>query len=97
MNTSSDYFQLKCVVPAVAARINCVSEQTRLIPGTVGRMMQVLTLQEARLFLADFEDPMMIRIADAGDFVVSASQLHANSIWLNNSEYQHIRRSEHKP
>lgn len=79
-------------MPAVAARINCVCERARLIPGTVGRVLKRMSSVEARLFLAEIADPVLVRIPEAGDFVVSAGVLEKNSIWFSNTDYQKIRR-----
>ena len=96
MNTTGCYFKVKSTLLAVAARINCVSEEAKLIPGTIGRAMKRLTSKEAAIFLAPTEDPILVRITDVGSFVVSAKNLQENSIRLSSAEYQAIRRHVHK-
>ncbi|WP_462399848.1 hypothetical protein [Lacticaseibacillus pantheris] len=96
MEPNDCYFELQHTLPAVAARINCVCERARLTSGTVGRVMKIMSSSEAGIFLAEVKDPLLVRIADAGSFVVSARNLDDHSIWLSNAEYQAIRRGTHK-
>ena len=96
MDTQNCYFKVHSTVSAVVARINCVCERVQLIPGTVGRVMNILSFNEAKIFLAEGEDPLVVRIANAGDFIVSTRGLQDYSIRLSNAEYQTIRRGTHK-
>ncbi|WP_404649853.1 hypothetical protein ACGRWF_07825 [Lacticaseibacillus paracasei] len=92
MEPNDCYFELQHTLPAVAARINCVCERARLTPGTVGRVMKSISSEEAGVFLAEVNDPLFVKVADIGSFIVSAQELQASAVQLSNAQYQAIRR-----